>query len=530
MSVNKEGVGRKPVTVGNSVLAAQSAIESPIAASNNGISSIGGDSGDSGDRTTVAGGVVTTAAAAKIPKIGTVRTPEKVRAAMLGSAGGNPTGLQSQVNIFAIWKARFKDNCLPGAEKNRVFLNFLNGLKTEETLDVYLRNLHVFMRENKVKSYEYFTKTPVEKLEQKLLDYVLQKKMTGRTGNCILNHIKPIKLLLEMNKVNNLDWKMVHRTVPPRNVRANDKAYNLVILRLMWQVADYRTRVALGLGSSSGMRPGGMVALNVGDLVTSPLLNKYGIFKIIVYRGTPLEYHTYCTIETRVTIEEYLAERARYGEEITAATPLFRNYYDRDVKERVKNPERVESDSIGKHFSRILQELGIRAPVKLDKAAGDVSGSVRHEIKILYGMRKFFETTATDWGLNESWIRLLQGHKSGLKGNYYRPEDEGYILTGNEAQRGYVDIIEHLTINNTELLARENMRLKAEATSVSKLEGRFKTVVDILINSGLDQNAKNELAKQFLATGIIEPAAQPAPASEGEASSSSSSSSSSSTA
>lgn len=53
-----------------------------------------------------------------------------------------------------------------------------------------------------------------------------------------------------------------------------------------------------------------------------------------------------------------------------------------------------------------------------------------------------------------------------MKINYYRPKDDGYILEGNEAVRGYVQMISYLTINNTTLLAEENEKLKEKLENV----------------------------------------------------------------
>src|SRR5437867_4006052 len=47
---------------------------------------------------------------------------------------------------------------------------------------------------------------------------------------------------------------------------------------------------------------------------TSEEIEKYGIYKITVYRGDQEEYRTYCTPEAKKAIDAYLEYRLRSGE------------------------------------------------------------------------------------------------------------------------------------------------------------------------------------------------------------------------
>lgn len=398
------------------------------------------------------------------------------------------------------WEARLKTRALPNAEQSVVFNNFLNSIKTVQTLAQYHKGLHRFMQECGISSYEYFATAPAVEIEQHIIDFIAKRvaKSPSITGNGIYNYTKPVRLLLNQNKRKDIDWERIGRVTPQYNNAAHDEAYDIEQVRLAFEFTKLRGKVVIGLMSGSGIRRGGFVGLCFKHLVTSPKLDKYGIYKVRVYADTEFEYHTYTTPETRRLIEMYKEQRIRDGEPVTGDSPVVRDAYDPGNPESVRNPVAASENMITHLILRILQGCGLRVNIPTDPENGIYAGSIRHEIKLDHGFRKFFETTCTDWGLPQPYLRLLQGHKSkGLATNYYRPKDDGYILEGNERLLGYVQMIPYLTINNTAVVAAENQKLKQkmedlDAYIAEKVKATAKSRVEEVMRRELDAEFKPE--------------------------------------
>jgi hypothetical protein len=86
-----------------------------------------------------------------------------------------------------------------------------------------------------------------------------------------------------------------------------------------------------------------------------------------------------------------------------------------------------------------------------------------------HGFRKFFETNAFKAGMNNMFIRRLQGQRAGLEDSYLKLTQED-LLEGSNRHTGYVDIIDHLTIDESNKLRREVQILKQEVTRFDKME------------------------------------------------------------
>jgi hypothetical protein len=75
-----------------------------------------------------------------------------------------------------------------------------------------------------------------------------------------------------------------------------------------------------------------------------------------------------------------------------------------------------------------------------------IRSPVRHEIKAIHGLRKFWDTQMTLSGVSPLWIELLGHRIKGMKHHYLRPADEE-LLEGNDKVNGYIHTLDSLTIN-----------------------------------------------------------------------------------
>ena len=85
-----------------------------------------------------------------------------------------------------------------------------------------------------------------------------------------------------------------------------------------------------------------------------------------------------------------------------------------------------------------------------------------------HGFRKFFETNAFKAGMENMYIRRLMGQKSGLEDAYLKLSEEE-LLEGDSKHVGYVDIIDQLTIDDSNRLRREVQTLRVEKNSWEEL-------------------------------------------------------------
>jgi integrase len=258
-----------------------------------------------------------------------------------------------------------------------------------------------------------------------------------------------------------------------------EKPYTREQIAKLLEFSDIRTKVIILLMCSSGMRVGALPILKIGDLTPIP---KHQIYQIRVYANSKSNRHyTFCTIECRKAVDNYIDFRRSCGEDITPRSPLLRQEFDRDDKFQVAKDIRPLSRlAIRKSLAKVLYESRLRVP--LPPAADTTTTTTtttRRETAITHGFRKFFDTTCTHSGMNPIYIEWCMGHKlKGVKDSYFVPQPDSngvYIelLEGNEKSYGYIAAIDYLTIDNSQRLKRENEMLKARKDEIQQLKEEF---------------------------------------------------------
>ena len=96
-----------------------------------------------------------------------------------------------------------------------------------------------------------------------------------------------------------------------------------------------------------------------------------------------------------------------------------------------------------------------------------------------HGFRKFFETNAFKAGMENMYIRRLLGQKSGLEDAYLKLS-EGDLLEGDSKHVGYVDVIDQLTIDDSNRLRREVQTLRVEKNSWEELRKEVDGLKELL--------------------------------------------------
>ncbi|MGI0013748.1 MAG: hypothetical protein ACREBU_09950 [Nitrososphaera sp.] len=327
---------------------------------------------------------------------------------------------------------------------------YLRTIHNDFTKENSLRTLSLFIRNANAKKPEdlFGSTTKIEELIERWIDsQKTQKPPVMGTTIRVRFHI--VKDFYEMNRVL-LAWKLLSKTIPKTRAK-RDTAWTRDNLQTLLAKSRDREQAVIPLLASSGIRRDVLRLLNVEDFLPR---NDWAIFEIVGYRGEPEEYHTYCSPEARKNIESYWRFRERHGEILTAKSPAFRKEWNLEDPNAAKNPKRLAERTVSSALREVALKTGLRQ--KLNGPSQNGHGAIRHESKLVHGIRKFFETTLLDLGFDEKWIDMLEGHKlEGLRENYYRPKDDTVLLgtttsDGKFRKPGYVDLMRELVISDEE--------------------------------------------------------------------------------
>lgn len=223
-------------------------------------------------------------------------------------------------------------------------------------------------------------------------------------------------------------------------------------------------RTVILLLASTGMRVGAIPLMRLRNLEKVNLIQGCGdkeIYKITTYENDE-EHTTYCTPECVKAIDNYLDMRSRYGEKLNPNSFLIREQFDIRDSFAIRKPTTIKPISL----SNKLRDIAIRAGLRFVEES-DIKykhpGSIRKEVPIAHGFRKFFTTQCIEAVLKTELRWYLEGHN--LKGN-----DSNYVrVSEKRLQQEYEKAINHLTINEENRLKRTVEILKIEKSKLEKI-------------------------------------------------------------
>lgn len=168
---------------------------------------------------------------------------------------------------------------------------------------------------NIVYRYDWLVNDDVETIQNKIIDFVIDRKKEGLLGaKGIDNYINPLEKFYKVNGIKGIDWELIRSYKPDDVKKTQDREYYPEEVIAIEEKLDVRGKVVSGVMRGSGIRRGAEPLIKVGDLI--PIQTKrYGkIYKIIVDRGTPDMYTTACIPEIAKRIDDYFEYRIRFGE------------------------------------------------------------------------------------------------------------------------------------------------------------------------------------------------------------------------
>ena len=299
---------------------------------------------------------------------------------------------------------------------------------------------------------ESLAKTDHSGAEKKIIAFAFELKKrheraeiaAGTVHNCV----KCVRLLLEMNDIV-LNWKKISRILHKARRYALDRIPTPEEIREILDASDIRGKALTLLLVSSGIREGAIETLHVGDYM--PIRNNGQVVagRLVVYAGHPEQYVALITFEACVALDRYLEFRKENNENITNASPLFRDTFDpiASYDEKEKIVRSMTAHAIRQYYNRFLHSIGIRKDKKR-----------RHEFSV-HGFRKYFKTRAEQSGMKPINVEILMGHSVGISDSYYRP-------TENELLQDYLKAVDPLTISEEKQLRHEVEKLKVENAEI----------------------------------------------------------------
>jgi integrase len=329
---------------------------------------------------------------------------------------------------------------------SEAYRNFINTLDSEASKKNYRFAFPKFMEFCQIGEYDKMLQIERKKLEGLIRDYITHLKINKKSYNTVHMYVASISHFYQMNDVT-LNWKKLSKFIGKRRSVVEDKPYTKEQIRQLLDFADLRTKCVILLMSSAGLRRGAIPTLKIKDLTK---IEKYGLYKISVYKNESESYKTFCTPECAKHLDQYFEWRKLQGEKLTDASPVIRIEFN---SLNVARPKPISTYSINWLINTLLDKSCIRPrlPGKLRKT----------EIMQCHAFRKYFETTSRLAGMNSLIIDRCMGHKIGLSESYTILNDDE-ILEGSDKMMGYISAIGDLSIDDSTHLRMKVSQLTTE--------------------------------------------------------------------
>ena len=359
---------------------------------------------------------------------------------------------------------------------------FLDSIRSPATLRRYKNHLHTFLKLIPNQIYtDTFQKTPKDRelitlakffveLARKDVDLASdviatfikedRKRVTSGeiSSQTIPNHIKPIKVLLDANRVP-IHWKSLHKLLPRREAKSKDRAYTKKEIQKMLEVTnDITDKVIILMFSSGGFRLESWDYFTWKDVIF--FKNDDGTYKgaaLRIYSGDPESYYTFITPEACKALEIYHESwKTDIGVYPKPDDPLIKTVSTPMIR-------RLAQKGVRKRMEKIVSDIGLRPQLP--------PGVRRHEVQLDHGFRKYFNTMMRRAKVDYLDKEDMMGHKVGLEKHYERYQEEDF-----ERFPEYQKAIPFLTISDEERIRLENEKLKQENTEKKQFEEKIKVL------------------------------------------------------
>ncbi len=274
-------------------------------------------------------------------------------------------------------------------------------------------------------------------------------------------NLAAIRHFCKMNKVK-LDWDLIYAFKGKARTKSKDKAYENADLYKLISACSLRLKLIVLIYSSTGIRAAALPPLKLKNITKIP---EQGIYKFQIYDtddDNSSSYFTLCSPECATVLEEYLSYRERHFESLSPESPLIREDFQTAGFIRQK-PRHITTSTITTILTDKLNKIGLR---EVDHVNGSRS---RKSVKIIHGMRKYFESKLLESNVSYIVVKMLMNHDMGLEENYFRPSFE-FILSE------YCKGIPALEIDPTKRMERQISQMETQRSQFDRLAAQIKAL------------------------------------------------------
>jgi len=310
------------------------------------------------------------------------------------------------------------------------------------------------------------------------VDQFIDKSLEGVAHATVRNYLFGVKKWFELSGVK-VDWERIEFPSSAETSESDRAPSKEELKNLLNHASSARDRAAIMVLTSSGLRIGTMLSLKVGDVdfdsypdvAKIKVERKRGRKFVGKRRGSQGRvFFTWITEEAKKALMEYLEERRRAGETLTADSPLFEDSQGQGKFVTVENFERV--------WYRLLKRAGLNEK------------SNRQYMLHLHTLRKYFRSNCV--GVDPSYRETWMGHKAGyLDDSYFRAEEPLHLAEYRKA-------IPHLTIYSTPMEQKQLAAqiMKATAASLGTVtDEQLKRIDEIFARAKTIDEAVDEFRK-----------------------------------
>jgi integrase len=343
---------------------------------------------------------------------------------------------------------------------------WIDGLRSPSTKKAYAFHLLQFCKFYKTDP-DQLLKVNLNDLKDMIVKYIIKLKKAAKNSagkpkrgqmsvNSIKTYVKGIKSFCEEHEIN-IPWKKISRYLP-EDVTNDYRSYTRDEISKLLSIADLRDRCIILLMASSGIRVGAIPGLTIKSL--KRLDDGLGILTVYA-ESKKSSYNTLLTQECVSIIDEYLAQRRKFGETLNDTSILIRDKYSIFSK-RVNRPMGLTAAAFNVQIRLLIRKAGL--PFE--------------ELQPDHALRKFFDTTLINSNVDSKFKEMLMGHSIKLDDVYYDKKNE---VSSNKLRLEYMKAADALTINDEFRLRKQIAEAEDKLKNVPNVEQLQKQLASRMI-------------------------------------------------
>ena len=344
--------------------------------------------------------------------------------------------------------------------QQRSLLLFHSSIKSESTRFNYMQFLDEFKDFFIIKSYDNLVQIEPKKIQEMLETYLMYQNEQKYSLSYLNSKLSALKLFFAMNDIVALNWLKLRKMLPEKKKLTGEKPYQTKDIQIMLKsIPTLKFRCIVHFLAASGVRIGALEELKLKHIQDMP----NGCKSVLVYDDNKAEYHTFIHHEAVGALDEYLAYRAKSGENITPESWLIPSQSDSNKP--------ALTVSLRTQMSRYAHQYRDQ-----DKKRG------RYETMACHGFRKRFDTILkSNYNVNINLAEKMMGHSTTipLDNVYFKPAIEQLF---DEYQKAIPELVIDETFRLKEQLKTKDEKINELNDKDNEIDFLKQTILEIKNN------------------------------------------------